>query len=178
MPKFSVRSAVLAAVLAVGGCVSPPASPPSPPVAVPRPVPVPPTPSAPQPLDWRDWAVTPGDWSYRADVAGSVAAFGRSGGEALLTLRCDRGSSIVSLSRSGSGTAPLLVRTTSLARTLTALPANADSGQATVALEARDPLLDAMAFSRGRFIVEQPSAPTLVVPAWAEIGRVIEDCRR
>jgi hypothetical protein len=46
-----------------------------------------------------------------------------------------------------------------------------------VSLSPRDALLDAMAFSRGRFIVEQPGQPSLVVPAWAEFGRVVEDCR-
>ena len=44
-------------------------------------------------------------------------------------------------------------------------------------LAANDPLLDAIGFSRGRFIVEQTGASTLVVPAWAEIERVTEDCR-
>ena len=42
---------------------------------------------------------------------------------------------------------------------------------------ARDPLLDAMAFSRGRFAVEVSGGPTLVVPAYPEVTRVIEDCR-
>lgn len=82
------------------------------------------------------------------------------------------------LSRSGASVAPLLVRTTSLARTVTVRPLAADAPQATAALDPRDSLLDAIAFSRGRFLVEQAGAPTLVLPAWAEVGRVIEDCRR
>jgi hypothetical protein len=45
-------------------------------------------------------------------------------------------------------------------------------------LGAQDSLLDAMGYSRGRFIVEQAGLPTLVIPAWPEIERVIEDCRR
>jgi hypothetical protein len=44
-------------------------------------------------------------------------------------------------------------------------------------LPARDPLLDAIAFSRGRFAVAVPGEPTLYVPSWTEISRVIEDCR-
>jgi hypothetical protein len=40
-----------------------------------------------------------------------------------------------------------------------------------------DPLLDAMAFSRGRFAVETAGKPTLYVPSWPEVSRVIEDCR-
>jgi len=46
-----------------------------------------------------------------------------------------------------------------------------------VSLAARDPLLDAMAFSRGRFAVETAGLPTLYVPSWTEVSRVIEDCR-
>ena len=42
---------------------------------------------------------------------------------------------------------------------------------------ASDPMLDAMAFSRGRFALEVAGLPTLYVPSWPEISRVIEDCR-
>jgi hypothetical protein len=45
------------------------------------------------------------------------------------------------------------------------------------ALAVNDPLLDAMAFSRGRVAIQQDGAQTLVIPPYAEIGRVIEDCR-
>ena len=163
-----------AAILFVSGCVSVPIAPrPVPgPVAMPRPAP--PVLPVPHGADWRDWAVTPGDWAYRDEGRGSIAAFGQSGGAALLTLRCDRAAGMVYLSLSGAATAPLTVRTSSLARTVTAQQSGAS---ADVALTRRDPLLDAMAFSRGRFIVEQAGAVTLVVPAWAEVGRVIEDCR-
>ena len=40
-----------------------------------------------------------------------------------------------------------------------------------------DPLLDAMAITKGRFAVAAPGEPTLYLPAWAEVSRVIEDCR-
>ncbi len=62
------------------------------------------------------------------------------------------------------------LRTTSTTRRLAA----ADGG---IALAATDPLLDAMAFSRGRFTVEVPGTTALVLPSHAEVGRVIEDCR-
>ena len=165
----------LAAILFVSGCVSAPKAPrPAPgPIAMPRPAPTPVLP-VPQGADWRDWAVTPGDCAYRAEGRGSVASFGAPGTAALLTLRCDRGAGAVYLLRSGAVATPLTLRTSSLARTVTVQPSGAS---VVVALTARDPLLDALAFSRGRFIVEQQGAPTLVVPAWAEVGRVIEDCR-
>jgi hypothetical protein len=42
---------------------------------------------------------------------------------------------------------------------------------------AYDPLLDAMASSRGRIGISASGLAALVVPPWAEVGRVIEDCR-
>ncbi|WP_159983748.1 hypothetical protein [Novosphingobium sp. 18050] len=46
-----------------------------------------------------------------------------------------------------------------------------------IALPARDKVLDAMAFSRGRFAISAPGESTLYIPSWAEVARVIEDCR-
>lgn len=39
-----------------------------------------------------------------------------------------------------------------------------------------DPLLDAIAFSRGRIAVGLPGTSAIVLPAWAEPARVVEDC--
>ena len=47
----------------------------------------------------------------------------------------------------------------------------------TAELFALDPLLDAIAFSRGRFAVTMAGGSPLVVPAWPEAARTIEDCR-
>jgi len=38
-------------------------------------------------------------------------------------------------------------------------------------------LLDAMALARGRFAVEVAGYPALYLPNWAEVARVVEDCR-
>jgi hypothetical protein len=58
-------------------------------------------------------------------------------------------------------------------RTIGAAPA----GRFTAArLVADDPLLDAIAFSRGRFGVTIDGRERWF-PAWPEIARVIEDCR-
>ena len=40
-----------------------------------------------------------------------------------------------------------------------------------------DPLLDAMAVTRGRFAVETTGLSTLYLPPWAEVTRAIESCR-
>lgn len=174
-----VQSLTPAALLALAGCVAPSQPAPEPAPPVPMPTRAPPTPPAPRPApssDWRDWALSPGTWTYRREGNGSVALFGPVGAAPTLSLRCDPGAGRVTLSRPGVGAGSATVRTSSSVRAL-ALTAGAD-GQASASLGARDGLLDAMGFSRGRFIVEMAGQPPLVVPAWPEILRVAEDCRR
>ncbi|MFA6034279.1 MAG: hypothetical protein WC889_15375 [Myxococcota bacterium] len=169
-----MRILVLLPLIALAACVRPSAPPPAP--APVRPVPTPAPAPAPAPLasDWRDWPITPGNWSYRADAGGSVASFGVAGSAPRLTLRCDRQAGRMILSRPDGAGSSMTVRTTSVVR---ALPAQPGSGALSAALPPRDPLLDAMAFSRGRFLVEAAGTPYLAVPAWAEVARVTEDCR-
>ena len=145
---------------------------PAPPQPAPPPPPAPaqpPQPAPPPPAEWEDAPASPGDWS----LDGASAAFGSAQG-VLLILRCDGGRQ-VSLVRAGArnGNA-LTVRTTYGAR---ALPASASSEGLAARLAAFDPLLDSIAFSRGRFAVEAPGLPRLIVPAWPEAARVVEDCR-
>lgn len=166
-----ILPALTLAALTLGGCI-PNNAPPAPPAAprpVPRPTPAPPPPP-PASSDWRDWPITPGTWSYRTDASGSLASFGLAGAAPVLTLRCDRAANIVAVTRAGSAGNSMTIRTSTLTR---ALPAQ--GGVAT--LGARDPLLDAIGFSRGRFVVEAPPLAPATVPAWAEILRVTEDCR-
>lgn len=179
MRRSSVFASVSATALLLAGCVAPSQPPPrpAPPVAVPTPAPAP-TPAPPPPpvsADWRDWPLTPGNWSYRADAQGSTASFGVPGLAPEFTLRCDRARSRIVLMRNGQASVPALtIRTTSIARTLPLSPATTG---AAADLAARDTLIDAMGYSRGRFMVQGGGAPALVVPAWAEILRVAEDCR-
>ncbi len=157
-------------LLALTSCVSappppPPARrevPPTPVVALPPP--------APLASDWRDWPQTPGDWNYAAKGNGTVATFGSAGSPAV-ALSCDRDSRHLFLSVSPSTARAVTVRTSTQTRAL----AVDEAGMAT--LSATDPLLDAIGFSRGRFVVEQPGRSPLVLPAWAEVERVVEDCR-
>ena len=174
---------VFASALAIAGCSqTPPLVPPPPaprPVPTPTPAPMPaPAPTPTRSADWRDWPLTPGNWAYRQDGRGSIALYGVAGGEAELTLRCDSGRGRVVLSRKGEGAATLTLRTTSTLRQLAVQPVAAGASPWLAAdLAPRDPVLDAMGFSRGRFLVEGAGLPTLVVPAYAEILRVAEDCR-
>ena len=170
-----MRRFLLASLMLVAGCTQP-ATPPRPQPAPTRALPPPPAPPPAGP-DWRDWRATPGTWTYGRDSRGSRAMYGAAGTDAALVLRCDTGERRMYLSRSGAAAAPVTIRTTSTTRAIAVQPTGGVSPYVAAALAVTDPLLDAMAFSRGRFVVEQVGAPTLVLPAWAEIGRVIEDCR-
>lgn len=177
--RTAARLAAFTTLALLVGCVpQPPATPPParPPMAPPPPPPAA-MPSPAAAADWRDWPMTPGTWVYRRDPRGSIALFGPADRDALVTLRCDAASKQIYLSRSGTVATPLTVRTTSTARTLQIQPTGGTPPYAAVALAPRDPLLDAIAFSRGRFTLEQQGVAPLVVPPWAEVGRVTEDCR-
>ncbi len=128
--------------------------------------------------NWIDAPQTPGDWSWREEGADSIASFTSPDGGLLFKIACTSGRRIV-LSRVGGGTGNdgqglMTIRTETTARTL----ASTMSGVfARVELARHDRLLDAMALSRGRFAVESTGVATLYLPSWAEVTRVVEDCR-
>lgn len=169
VPSFSrklVASAPLAALAVLAACVpAPPQVPPS----APRPTPTQaPQPPAPPPANWQDAPQTPGDWRMTAPGTATFA-------NGLVTLRCNRQAGTVTLSRAGAANTPtLVIRTSDTARTLAA---SASTAGLSVDIPARDTLLDSMAFSKGRFALEAPGTATLYVPSWAEVSRVIQDCR-
>jgi hypothetical protein len=165
--------AAAASVAFVASCSERRVEPPPAPAPTPRPLPAPPR---PQPnVDWRDAPITPGDWRWSIEGGQSVARF--AGGA--LVLRCDPGSRAISLQRAGTapGPVPVTVLTTNGNRPLSATPLAGPPPVLSVNIAARDTLLDAIAFSRGRFAVEMTGLPTLYVPSWPEISRVVEDCR-
>lgn len=119
---------------------------------------------------------SPGDWTYRATAEGSGAYFGAGGTPADFALECRSASHTIQLVRAATATAaiPLTIRTESGDRPLNAMP---QAPGVAVTLPASDPVLDAMAYSKGRFAVEAAGMTTLYLPAWPEVARVIEDCR-
>ena len=132
----------------------------------------------PQPGAFNVETATPlaGRWTYRPYAGGSEAVFADAGGPRL-TMRCNRVARIVSIVRSGvPAAAPTLsIWTTSLSRSV---PARFEvTRNLTADLAGTDPLLDAIALSRGKFATSALGAPTTAYPAWAEPIRVIEDCR-
>lgn len=172
---------LLAASIALASCsnVVPPAPAPAPPMRpVPAPPPVPMPPPPPASSDWRDWPAARGDWSYRQEGQGTIASFGLRADQPELSLRCDRASRQVQISRRGETAGPITIRTSTTARSLAARPTPGAQPYVAVTLPATDPILDAMGYSRGRFVVETPPLAPLVVPTWAEVQRVVEDCRR
>ena len=131
--------------------------------AAPAPLPLPPA----VPANWREQPLNAGSSSWRSVPGGSEALFLDPRG-VQLTVRCTLATRRVALVRAGvNPAARLRVTTTSSERVLP--PGNA--------VLANDPLLDALAFSRGRVAVSVTGAAPLIVPAWPEVARAIEDCR-
>ena len=142
------------------------------------PPPVAALPAAPPQQDWRDVPLTPGVWSWRGTPS-SLARFGLLGQPAPFAVRCDSASGTIVFSRAGMADAATTMTFTSSFGVFT-LPARTGEGDppAIVAsASARDPRLDQLAFSRGRYLVDVPGQDRLVIPAWPEAARVIEDCR-
>ena len=128
-------------------------------------------------LDFSTARITPGMWTYQAVPGGSAARFVDATGTARFALECSKATRRVTISRTSNTAAPgLFIWTTDSSRSL---GARFDPTAMRVALElaARDPLLDAIAFSRGRIAVVMTGSEPLVMPAWPEAARTIEDCR-
>ena len=103
-----------------------------------------------------------GQWSYFPSETGSESRFG-----GVVSIRCDRVARVVVVQRIGAAPAALTIATSAVTQTLPV------SGR----IAASDRLLDAIAFSRGRFLVSGGAGAALAVPSWPEAARSIEDCR-
>ncbi|MBE1528430.1 hypothetical protein GGC65_002886 [Sphingopyxis sp. OAS728] len=160
--RYGIAGALM---LVVAGCAAipqPEAPPPAPRPIAPAPTPTPlPTPVA----GWEDRAVNAGAWRY--DAGSRTAAFVPTGSaNPLLSLTCSGG---------GIRMTSTLAGNVSLRTSAGTDQIRFDDGSAN--LTNRDPRLDRIAFSRGRFALETPSGGALTLPVQSEIGRVIEDCR-
>lgn len=180
----------LAMSLSACGCVpsveAPVASPtPAPaPVAVPSPTPTPapaPSPVIDEPRfeNYLDAPQTLGDWTYAAESAETFAIFGTGRDTAQAIIRCDLRTRRVAIGRFGlnRATATIRIRTETRERMIEATARDSMLPLVAAELDPRDPMLDAMAITKGRFALETEGMRTLYLPAWAEVTRVIEDCR-
>jgi hypothetical protein len=118
-----------------------------------------------------------GDWNYRATADGSEAVFDNASAIPQLWAHCTRATRRVTIAKAAGGAAPFLNVWTSSVTQSVASSFNPLTGRLTMEFDANDPLLDAIASSRGRVGFSIAGQPALVVPAWAEAARVIEDCR-
>ena len=135
------------------------------------------SPAAAPAADYTAAPVAGGSWRYVPVAGGSDARFIDATATIRLTIHCTRATRRVMISHTSAVPASsMAVWTSSAARTL---PGGFDPKGMRVSAEvaATDPLLDAIAFSRGRFAVSLPGSSALVVPAWPETARAIEDCR-
>jgi hypothetical protein len=118
-----------------------------------------------------------GSWTYEPASGGSEVTFANASGVPQLTIRCTRATRRISILKASSLASPALwVWTSSQSKSL---PATFDAATARVSTElgAYDSFLDAIASSRGRVGFSTSGLAVLVVPPWADVARVIEDCR-
>lgn len=129
--------------------------------------------------NWLDAAQTPGDWRYLKLGAGSSASFQGPDGTRLFTMQCQPAGGRIILSRVGTaeGQVMMRIRTETRDQILTAAATPSAAPEVGTSLPSRNPLLDAMAITKGRFAIEVEGMEPLYLPAWAEVTRVIEDCR-
>lgn len=167
-----------AGLLLLSSCNAPP---PPAPIRPPEPAPaLPPPPAPPPPADWRDTMPPPGTWRWGVSEGRSGAQYVAASGAALASLTCDKAGARVLLGRAGiaSASVAMIVTTTGGGnRPLLSDPPLGGANWIVAAISARDPLLDAMAFSRGRFLLDVAGQAPLALPSWPEVSRVIEDCR-
>jgi hypothetical protein len=118
-----------------------------------------------------------GNWTYASTTDGTEAMFANSAGSPQLWVHCTRPTRRVTISRPASAAAAFINVWTSSRTQSNASSFSPATGRLTIDLGAYDPLLDAIATSGGRVAFTVGTQPPLVVPPWAEVARVIEDCR-
>ena len=99
----------------------------------------------------------PGSWSYLPVPGGSEARFTDASATIRLTIRCDQGDAAGDdfTYRAPAPASSMFVWTSSATRNLPR-PVRCEGMRVTADLAAIDPLLDAISFSRGRFVVSMP----------------------
>jgi len=147
-------------------------------------------PAAPAPVvrepvyeNYLDAPQTPGTWKYFPESSETLAIFGEGNtfDNVRFIVRCEKKSRKIGLGRVVS-TATELTRVMSVTTETTQRQLQAELVEArppifAAELDPGDPLFDAMAITKGRFAIGVEGERTLYLPAWAEVTRVIEDCR-
>ena len=153
-----------------------------------------PPPTAYAPLsafDWRDVPLPAGDWVWVPRAGGSEARYGPGGQPPIAIIVCDRAAGVVRLAlpMTGPVTGPVNGPMTGPTRSATITTSTSTSTfvaqpeavgvlpTLAVTLPVSNRMLDAMAYSRGRFRVEIDGMAPVLLPSWSEVGRLVEDCR-
>lgn len=134
---------------------------------------------APQSDGWMDEALTLGAWGYENRGSLTLAVFTTPTRGTAFAIQCLQPSRQIALIMAGQSVASptMQVRTETTSRAIAARLSVGELSNVAASLPGDDPLLDAMALSKGRFAVETEGLPPLILPSWAEVTRVIEDCR-
>ena len=175
--KANVLLPSLLALTALSAC-APKTAPPAPPPRAPE-SPAPPPITVPRPAgDWRDAPLTPGSWTWNSPAGHSTASFALAGQPPLVQIAClARGTVQITHAGTVSSAAPLSITTSAGTFPLMSDPVIPGASATAVTLSARAPVLDAMAYSRGRFVIEVTGLAPSYLPSWPEVSRVVEDCR-
>ena len=118
-----------------------------------------------------------GSWAYRSTATGSDAAFMDGSAVRRMVIACTSANRVVTISMTSTTAAPSINIYTSESSRALAARFEPRTFQLSADVAARDSLLDSIAFSRGRLALAIAGSAPLVVPAWAEAARVVEDCR-
>lgn len=181
---YLTAAAALGLTFGLAACIpnaEPPAAPP--PVRRAAPPPAPPVPPAPvieepQYENYLDAPQTPGTWEYVDEPSESLGLFGIPDPVHPFVIRCDKQTKRIGLARRTKREGPLTMVLTAETTSREFVARKVEgSGLVAVDLDPRDPVLDALAITKGRFVVALEGERTLYIPAWTEFSRVIEDCR-
>jgi hypothetical protein len=118
-----------------------------------------------------------GNWTYAPTSDGSQATFANATGQAQLTIHCTRSTRRISIQKPAPSASPSMWIWTSSEKKSVPATYDSASGRVVADFAPYDPLLDAIASSRGRIGFSTSGLEALVVPPWGDVGRVIEDCR-
>ncbi|MEM6909599.1 MAG: hypothetical protein AAF494_13070 [Pseudomonadota bacterium] len=144
-----------------------------------QPAPPPPPLAEPTYANYLDAPASPGTWRYEDEPGENLALFGATKGQPIFLLRCAEGKFAIGrvTDQPQSSARAMSVTTETGSRQLTAEPVPGRTRILAAYIPPDDELLDAMAITKGRIAIQVEGERTLYVPAWAEISRVIEDCR-
>lgn len=120
---------------------------------------------------------TPGRWDVGEDASGATATFTSDAG-ALLVMRCERATRVLSLTRPGAATAAQTVRidTSALKADVSMTPRTEAPAGLYAAIDPLQPIFTAWSDPAAKIVLTAPGAATLTVPGHPGISRVVTAC--